>query len=175
MKVVNFFGGPAARKSTMAAATYVALKEQGELVDLVREYATYLILAGRAHQLQKDQLSVLAKQQHLQEILVGRVNVAVTDSPLPLNAVYAPSSMPAAFQNLVFDYFSRFDNINFFLDVDWTTYVEDNRIHSLAEAQEKHATLRAMLDARAIPYHVLPVGATGERVSLVLDHLASRL
>lgn len=175
MKVINFFGGPAARKSTMAAATYVALKEQGELVDLVREYATYLILAGRSHQLQKDQLSVLAKQQHLQEILIGRVEVAVTDSPLPLNAIYAAQSLPPAFQNLVFDYFARFDNINFFLDVDWSTYVEDNRIHKREEAQEKHAALRAMLDARAIPYHVLPVGTTGERVAQVIAHLEGRL
>ncbi len=58
MKVINFFGGPAARKSTLAAATYVALKERGIPADLVREYATYLILSGREAQLKQDQLSV---------------------------------------------------------------------------------------------------------------------
>jgi 23S rRNA (uracil1939-C5)-methyltransferase len=110
MKAVNFFGGPAARKSTLAAATYVALKEQGIPADLVREYATYLILSGREEQLKKDQLSVLAKQHHLMDILRGKVEVAVTDSPLPLNALYAAPGTPAAFSMMVFDYFNQIRN-----------------------------------------------------------------
>lgn len=175
MKAVNFFGGPAARKSTLAAATYVALKEQGIPADLVREYATYLILSGREEQLKKDQLSVLAKQHHLMAILRGKVEVAVTDSPLPLNALYAAPGTPAAFSTMVFDYFNQFDNINIFLDVDWDTYQEVNRVHSKEQAMEKHQMLRNMLDARAIPYHVLPLGATDQRIAEVMRYIVGKL
>lgn len=175
MKVINFFGGPAARKSTLAAATYVALKERGIPADLVREYATYLILSGREAQLKQDQLSVLAKQHHLQDILRGKVDVAVTDSPLPLNALYAAPGTPASFSTLVFDYFNQFDNINIFLDVDWSTYNEVNRVHTKAQAREKHEMLRNMLDARAIPYHVLPLDSTGRRVSEIMSYALGKL
>lgn len=171
MKLINFFGGPAARKSTLAAATYVALKEHGQTVDLVREYATYLILAGREAQLKQDQLSVLAKQHHLQCILRGRVDFAVTDSPLPLNAVYS-NNVPGAFEDLVFGYFNQFDNLNFFLEVDWDTYIEDNRIHTKPEAQEKHEEIRELLTHRGIPFQVLPIGSTADRVASVVQTLA---
>lgn len=168
MKVINFFGGPNARKSTLAAATYVALKEEGKTVDLVREYATYLILAGRQQQLKEDQLSVLAKQHHLQCILRGRVNYAVTDSPLPLNVVYS-EAVPPQFEDLVFGYYNQFDNVNFFLDVDWNTYIEDNRVHKKDEAMRKHDELLELLVKRHVPFHVLPLGSTTERVKAVMQ------
>lgn len=175
MKVINFFGGPAARKSTMAAATYVALKERGIPADLVREYATYLILSGREEQLKKDQLSVLAKQHHLLDILRGKVEVAVTDSPLPLNALYAAPGTPEAFNTLVFDYFNQFENINILLNVDWSTYQTVNRVHSKKQAIEMHIRLRQMLDSRGVPYHELPLNTTSHRVDEVMRYALEKL
>lgn len=46
MKVINFFGAPGAGKSTEAARTYVALKDRGVNVELVREVAKDLAWCG---------------------------------------------------------------------------------------------------------------------------------
>lgn len=168
MKIVNFLGGPAARKSTLAGATYVALKELGRSVHLVQEYATYMILAGREAQLISDQLSALAKQHHLLDILRGKVEFAVTDSPLVLNALYG-RNVPAGFEELVLDYFGRFDNVNFVLEVDWNSYTEINRVHSREDAQQKHEELIQLLDRRGIPYTHLSLGSN--RIQTVIEAL----
>lgn len=167
MKVINFLGGPSARKSTMAAATYVALKERGASVELVREYATYMILAGREQQLREDQLSVLAKQHHLLAILEGKVEFAVCDSPLVLNALYAAKDVPPSFETLVMDYFHRFENVNFLLDVDWSRWTHMNRIHSEVESRAKHDELQMLLERNRIPYTVLPLGP--DRIQRIIE------
>lgn len=165
MKVINFFGGPGARKSTVAALTYAGLKEQGFIVELVREYASYMIYADRTKQLEKDQLSALAKQHHLLDILRDKVDIAVSDSPLLLNALYA-TNVPPSFHPLVFELFDRFDNLNYVLEVDWDTYTPRNRLHSKSAAMRKHEELVELLDRNRVPFQFLPLGE--QRIPTVL-------
>lgn len=88
MLTVNLFAGPGAGKSTMAAAVFAALKERGISAELVTEFAKDCAWEGRTGPL-RCQPYVWGEQLWRLERLRGRgVEVAVTDSPSVLSAVY---------------------------------------------------------------------------------------
>lgn len=98
--VVNLYGGPGAGKSTTRAGVFHKLKMYGVNVEEVAEYAKDLTWEGRDYAL-SNQLYVFAKQFKRMDMLMGKVDVLVTDSPLLLSSVYANDRMPKSFHKLV--------------------------------------------------------------------------
>lgn len=142
MKVINFFAGPGAGKSTLAAELFVALKRRGEAVDLVTEYAKDLVWERRNNVL-ADQLYIFAKQRRrLIRLQESGVAWAVTDSPLLFSCLYGKTSL--TFRALVQEEFDEFANINFFVRRK-KAYVELGRMHTEAEACALDTRARRLL------------------------------
>lgn len=114
MKVINLFGAPGAGKSTCAAGLFHEMKSRGYEVELVTEFAKDLTWARRQNEL-RDQLYILAKQNHRMEILKQQVDFVITDSPLLLSLIYTPENYHKSFKPFVIELFKSYDNFNVFL------------------------------------------------------------
>ena len=114
-KIINLFAGPGAGKSTTAAMLFARMKLLGYNCELITEFAKTLTWQGRQKVLVSNQAYVFAKQLHYLDSVVGQVDYIVTDSPILLSAIYAPTTYPTSFQPFVLDIFNRYSNINFFI------------------------------------------------------------
>lgn len=88
---INFFSGPGAGKSTVAAILYAELKVHGFSTEMVREYAKELVYRGQdlRDSSLNTQLLIFANQLEREMILKTEVDYIISDSPLLLNAYYA--------------------------------------------------------------------------------------
>lgn len=137
MKIINFFGGPGSGKSTTAAYVFSQFKMRGFGCQYVNEYAKDCVYQQRFALLQKDQLYILAKQNHKLKMLeIGaKIDFAIVDSPLLLSNIYGHynNSVPQSFYKLVLDYFNSYDNVNFFIERN-SKFEANNRIHNQEES-----------------------------------------
>jgi tRNA uridine 5-carbamoylmethylation protein Kti12 len=85
--IINLFGGPGCGKSTLAAELFVALKKRGVSVELVREYAKELVWEG-INIGPQNQREIFQEQARREDILIGKVQYLITDSPLFLSHIY---------------------------------------------------------------------------------------
>lgn len=116
MLVVNLCGAPGAGKSTGAAYVFSKLKMQGVNCELVTEYAKDKIWEEDTIAL-NNQAYVFGHQLFRLTKLEGKVDVAITDSPLLLSLIYNNDKkrLGEAFNDVVKNCFNSFDNINFFI------------------------------------------------------------
>jgi len=149
MKVLNLYGGPGTGKSTTAAGVFHLLKLCGYESELVTEYAKYLVWSGRTSMLDEPGY-VFAKQNHSLQILKDKVDVCVTDSPLPLAALYAYYGDYAqldTFRPYVSDTFDTYSNINILLER-VKPYNPVGRMQTEEEALAIDADMKALLTNR---------------------------
>lgn len=111
--VTNLFAGPGAGKSTTAALVFGLLKSAGLDVELVTEYAKDKVWEGSG-QILANQPYVLGKQLHRLWRLQRKVQVAITDSPIALSALY--NGEYEHLDALVLELHQRFNNLNYFID-----------------------------------------------------------
>ena len=115
MRVINLFAGPGTGKSTTAAGLFYLLKLKGINCELVHEEAKEFTWEERQMTL-GCQPYIFAKQMRNLWRLKGKVDYAITDSPILLSLAYAVSGeWPASFNDYVVDQFNAFENVNFFL------------------------------------------------------------
>lgn len=171
LKVINLFGSPGQGKSTVRSGVFWLMKTLGMSVEEVSEYAKYLVISGRTWQLTRDQFYVFAKQHHKQLVLAGQYEFAVTDSPLPLSAFYAPKPYYPSFPSLVHEAFGDFENINFFLtrDLDAAPFEEDGRLHTKEMSRQVETQMREFLTCANVSYENLTIDAwTPHRIVAIL-------
>lgn len=158
MLVVNHYGGPGAGKSTAAAGLFHLLKRSYVNAELVTEYAKDLVWSGSASTLSHQNL-VFANQEHRLARLRGKVDCAISDSPLPLSALYAPEGYPESFRRLVMDLYGTYENANFFVNRDPSIpYMQSGRIHSADESDEIAGRMKDMLRSEGIPFVEVTAG-----------------
>lgn len=158
MLVVNFYGGPGAGKSTASAGLFHLLKRSYVNAELVTEFAKDLIWSDSASTLSHQNL-VFANQEHRLARLRGKVDCAISDSPLPLSALYAPEGYPESFRRLVMDFYGTYENANFFVNRDPSIpYMESGRIHSAAESDEIASRMKEMLRSEGVPFFEVTAG-----------------
>lgn len=115
MKVINLFAGPGAGKSTTAAALFVHMKQAGLKVELVTEFAKTLTYEENSITLD-NQLAVLGEQDRRLRCLDGKVDYAITDSPLLLALAYARGPFADDwFYDTVLGAFGCYENALFYL------------------------------------------------------------
>jgi hypothetical protein len=131
--VINVFGGPGSGKSTITAQFFSELKWAGINCEMALEFATDKVWEGSEHVLE-NQPYIFGKQLHRMYRLNGKVNVIITDSPLPLSIVY-DSTNNENFANFVIDKFEEFENKNYYIKRH-KNYKTEGRLQNFEKAKE---------------------------------------
>lgn len=146
--IVNFFAGPGAGKSTIAAKTFAELKNKDIDCELVTEYAKELTWQGRKAEL-NDQIYLFGKQYHKIFTLLGKVDVIITDAPFLIQLAYIKDN--EKLQDLITYEFKQLNNLNYFLNRT-KPYNPNGRNQTEFQAQKLDAIILAYLINLNIPY-----------------------
>ena len=170
MVVINLFGGPGTGKSTTAAGLFYEMKSQGYRVELVTEFAKDLVYQESYFRL-KDQLMILARQNHKLWVLKDKVDYAIVDSPLLLSQHYYQDNgdySEQLFKDFVLDTYNRYDNLNIFLqrNIEEHPHQEYGRLQTLDEAIEIDKSIKDILDS--VNAHYKPILVSSNTVKDVL-------
>jgi hypothetical protein len=143
--LVNLFAGPSAGKSSTAYTLCGLLKWDGVNAELAPEFAKDLTWEERRVALE-DQIYIFGKQHFRVKRLIGKVDVIVTDSPLPLSLVYLNDDREAYqyFSKMVLSLFKEFNSINYFIERD-KPYMTAGRTQSEEEAIVKDRQIKDLL------------------------------
>ena len=142
-KCLNFYSGPGAGKSTIAAATFAELKKKQINCELITEFAKRKVWEGNMECL-TNQLYITAKQQYLMWSVSKHVDMIITDSPLLLGCVYGEDEL---LNQIILREYSKFDNIDIFLTrQENIKYQSNGRLQTLEEAVEKDNQILCFLD-----------------------------
>lgn len=114
LKVINFWGGPGSGKSTTACGLFNIMKNLGLSVELVSEFAKDLTYQRDLEAL-GNQLFILGEQDARLRRLVGRVEWAITDSPLPLGLAYCSPEYSEWLPDAMWGAYERYHNHDFLL------------------------------------------------------------
>jgi hypothetical protein len=162
-KVINFYGGPSAGKSTNAFKLAGLMKERRMNVEFVPEFAKGLTWKKDFSSLD-DQLMVFAQQNHMLYILQGQVDYIVTDSPLLLSMHYmhvgwskfregaAVSQLHNTFADMIISTYAQYENINFYVERGDREFVQAGRNQSEDEAIEIDDAVFRLLSRNMIPF-----------------------
>ena len=147
--VVNLFAGPGTGKSTSCAQIFSELKWQGVNCEMAREFAKDKVWE-ESFKVLDDQIYIFGKQQHRMKVLIGQVDVIITDSPLLLSIVYDKTENQN-FKNLVVDTYRQFENINIFLERE-KPYNPKGRVQDEDKAKGLDVQVKNLLDELNITY-----------------------
>lgn len=170
--IVNLYGAPGSGKSTTRADIFRQLKSAGINCEEVYETAKKLTWAKRDKEL-TCQPYIFAKQLRDIEVLLGQVDVIITDSPLLLARYYtnkySPGKYPNSFLNLVAEQSEMFENLNYFIDRT-AVYNPSGRNQTEDQANAVGHELLSMLDELGVSYKRMP-GQEGTADIIVDDIL----
>ncbi len=144
-RVVNCWGAPGSGKSTFAAALYSAAKRAGLSVELVTEFAKDLVWAERFGEM-RDQLFMTATQNHRIDVLRGKVEWIVTDSPVAQGALYCGDD--ETLRRFIVERFRpASEDLNLLLPAGRFPFERNGRTQTPEEAAALEAPLRALISA----------------------------
>lgn len=162
--VVCLYGGPGSGKSTTCAGLFAALKKEGVACEQVLEYAKDLIWEGNKVKLE-DQIYIFAKQNRRTNLVLGQVDVIVTDSPLLLSIIYGAKHYPE-FKTLVLSEYRRLWTLDVFVERVEGRYDIKGREQTEEQAKLIDVEVLQMLEeANVHPIHV--DGTLENRVDLL--------
>lgn len=145
MTVINLFGGPGVGKSTIATELFTIMKKKNFKVELVTEFAKDLTYADDRTRL-RDQLLILAEQNHRLFRLKNNVDYAITDSPLLMAIAYNKTIDPSIFNPFVKEIFKSYKNLNFFIKRNDSYFQEYGRYHTLYESKKIDTEILKILE-----------------------------
>lgn len=115
MIVVNLFGVPSAGKSTGAAYIFSKLKMKGINAELITEFAKDKVWE-KSEEVFNNQVYIFGKQSFKISRVKDKVDVVITDSPLPLSVFYNNNEvLGKPFNDLVMNVFNSYNNKNYLL------------------------------------------------------------
>lgn len=158
-KVINFYGGPGAGKSTMAAQLFGEMKRRQMNVEFAPEFAKELTWQKSLSL--DDQVFVLGNQHHRLYTLLDQVDYIITDSPLLLSLYYIEDSLRKlndgtgvkwSVKMLVSDLYRQYDNRDYVVVRGDREYLTAGRNQTLDEAKAIDNGVIAILDNYNISY-----------------------
>lgn len=157
-KVLNFFGGPGAGKTTVASGVFFHLKTMEYNVEFVQEIAKQFIFENRLDILSNDQLFVLANQNR--ELLLKYsqqdIDFIVMESPILLSNIYFNELSvynENLFKEFTLDLFNKYDNINFYVERNNKKFNSQGRIHNEYESKLLDLNILKYLNDNNITFH----------------------
>lgn len=173
MIVINLFGVPGSGKSTGSAYIFARLKMLGVNVELITEFAKDKVWENNTEAF-KNQSFIFGKQSYKQSRCKDKVDIIVTDSPLPLSILYNKDpSLTENFNKSVMDVFNSYENVNYLL-VRTKPYNPIGRHESEKESNALMQPLRELLVKRNIIYKEVVGDALGYEeiiTDVVKNHL----
>lgn len=149
--VINLFGGPGSGKSTGAAYIFSQLKMNNVNCELITEYAKDKTWEGN-HVALGCQEYIFGKQSFRMMRCRDKVDVIITDSPLPLGIFYNTNPvLDKNFENTVMNVFNSYNNNNYFIKR-IKPYNPIGRNQTEEESDEIGKRIRRFLDDRGIIY-----------------------
>lgn len=149
--IVNLFGVPGAGKSTGAAYIFYRLKVAGYNVELVTEFAKDKVWENN-EEVFKNQAYIFGKQSFKISRCSKKVDVIITDSPLPLSILY--NNDPKLTENFnlsVMDVFNSYQNINYLISRT-KPYNPVGRFQTEKESDALKKPIISLLKDRGIKY-----------------------
>ena len=177
--VINIFGGPGVGKSTIAAGLFFRMKCQHYDVELVDEYAKYLVYQDRLDVLEKDQPMIFAEQHARIRCVLDKRELVIVDSPLLLSRVYFNEEGNIAdnflFSPLVLQIFSSYNNINFYIKRNPDLpFEKKGRVQTtVEEAKKVDNRVLHFLEFNSIPF--TKIMSSEVAVELLNQHLKKEL
>jgi len=172
MIVVNLFGVPSAGKSTGAAYIFSRLKMNGVNAELITEFAKDKVWENN-EEVFKNQAYLFGKQSFRMSRCKDKVDVIVTDSPLPLSIFYNQDEVLGEdFNNTVMNVFNSYSNLNYLL-LRVKPYNPVGRHQTEEESDKLKEPMVALLNNRKIQYTEHPGSLEGYDaiVTQVLEYL----
>lgn len=149
--VINLFGAPGSGKSTGAAFIFSQLKMRGINCELITEYAKDKTWEKNMEALGCQEY-IFGKQSFRMKRCRDKVDVIITDSPLPLGIFYNTNPVLGEhYENLVLDVFNTYENMNYALVRD-KPYNPIGRNQTEAESDEIGDRIQFFLEDHDIPY-----------------------
>ncbi len=165
MLVVNTLGGPGAGKTHAAWNLAAELKRMGYVVEYVPEYAKELVWENRLDKL-ADQEALFQEQFRRINRLNGKIDIAVTDSPLILSEIYGEWNSPQ-FTKDIFAGVNRFENFNIVVCRDESRFEQAGRLQNMEDSIQLDKKILKLLDENRIYYGTY----THERLSYLSDNI----
>ncbi|MCI7350921.1 MAG: YodL domain-containing protein, partial [Ruminococcus sp.] len=177
--IVNIYGGPGAGKSTTALQLAAELKKRGYHAEYIPEVAKDYVYAKNFDMLDgslEHQKQIFAEQKQRVDLMIGNVDVAITDAPLTLNTIYmAPDEITPEYAAHILDEYNSYNNYNIYIDRDLSVeFEQEGRIHNLSESIEKDGEIKSMLISNDIAFDEFDrnnITGIADRVSSSLEHL----
>ncbi len=152
MKVINFFAGPGAGKSTLASALFSELKFAGLNVEYATEYAKDKTWQGDHFSLGIQEY-LFAKQNYRLRRLRDKVEFVITDAPLLLSNIYMPDDYDLpSLRKVVWEAWDTYDNINFYVKRK-KQYNPSGRNQTENEAKNIDTKVKSFLDNMHVDYY----------------------
>lgn len=172
--IVNFFAGPGAGKTTLAAGTFYNLKIKGYNVEIAQEYAKDLVWEERNKTI-LNQIYVFGKQQHRVHRLIEKVDIVVTDSPMLLSVFYGRlyGTYPESFYKSCRDIFDTYNNLNIYIPRR-TVYNSHGRYQSEEQAKQIDMTIHDWLRAENVPFEELQENYDIDSIIPMIDNRLSK-
>lgn len=149
--IVNLFGVPGAGKSTGAAYIFSRLKMEGVNCELVTEFAKDKVWE-QTEEVFKNQAYIFGKQSFKISRCHDKVDVVITDSPLPLSIFYNHDPrLTENFNNAVMDFFNSYQNLNYLL-LRTKPYNPVGRMQTEEESNNLKQPMIDLLVSRGIDY-----------------------
>lgn len=149
--VVNLFGAAGCGKSTAAAYVFSQLKMRGISCELVTEYAKDCTWEKREMALNCQEY-IFGKQSYRLKRCADKVDVIITDSPLPIGLFYnTDPALDNNFKNVVMNVFNKYCNVNYLL-TRVVPYDPVGRNQTQEEADMIGDQIQDFLDDNDIPY-----------------------
>lgn len=174
MIVINLFGVPSAGKSTGAAYIFSKIKMAGINAELITEFAKDKIWEENSEIFKPDnQCYLFGKQFYKMSRCRDKVDVIVTDSPLPLSIFYNKSEVLGEdFNKTIMNCFNSFNNISYLLLRD-KPYNPKGRLQTEAESNALKEPLIDLLQDRKINYKM--VKGNIEEYDKIADYIIHKI
>ena len=176
--VVNLLGAAGSGKSVLAAKVFAELKIRGFNCEYVQEFAKDVVYEENFKRLH-NQGSLLQNQYDRLDKLRGKVDIIVTDSPLPLSIFYNENfnktdtfKIPDdIFNEIVKFYYSTFDNLNFFIKRNHQ-YKKEGRYQDESEVLMQEKQIYSMLLENGFDFKLLK--STDNCVDIIVGDVERR-